>query len=135
MERGRKINSIVPDLRISLPSKGNMVPSLHDIKIISSCSTRYKRTRGDQSRGYSGKPTPPNLCCKGEDNRSNLLRNSRWRNAAGGEKASVDGGGERACCGSFWRGLRRHPRPDLPPCPIQGSGCQATAGKTRPTAI
>ena len=37
MERGRKLQSIVPDLRISLPNEDNLVPSLHEIKIISSC--------------------------------------------------------------------------------------------------
>ena len=34
MERGRKIQSIVPDLRISLPNEDNMVPSsLHEMKL------------------------------------------------------------------------------------------------------
>ena len=48
MERGRKIQSIVPDLRISLPIEGNLVPSLHEIKIISSCKTRYAPHRRGQ---------------------------------------------------------------------------------------
>ena len=48
MERGRKIQSIVPDLRISLPVEGNLVPCLHEIKIISSCKTRYAPHRGGQ---------------------------------------------------------------------------------------
>ena len=38
MERGRKMQSIVPDLRISLPLEGNLVPRLHEIKMISSCT-------------------------------------------------------------------------------------------------
>ena len=48
MERGRKLQSIVPDLRISLPMEGNMVPRLHEIKMISSCKTRYAPHRGGQ---------------------------------------------------------------------------------------
>ena len=72
---------------------------------------------------------------QGKGNRSNLLWNCRWRNGASREEAGVNGGGERACCRSFWRSLRRHPRPDLPPCPFPGSGCQATAWTARPTAF
>ena len=41
MERGRKLQSIVPDLRITLTVEGNPSPSLHEIKIISSSKTRY----------------------------------------------------------------------------------------------
>ena len=41
MERGRKVQSIVPDMRISIPVEGNLVPSLHEIKMISSSKTRY----------------------------------------------------------------------------------------------
>ena len=48
MERGRKLKSIVPDLRISLPNEDNLVPSLHEIKIISSCPTRYAPHRRGQ---------------------------------------------------------------------------------------
>ena len=48
MERGRKVQSIVPDLRISLPEEGNLVPSLHEIKVISSSKTRYKLQRRGQ---------------------------------------------------------------------------------------
>ena len=48
MERGRKIQSIVPDLRITIPIEGNLVPSLHEIKIISSCKTRYAPHRRGQ---------------------------------------------------------------------------------------
>ena len=48
MERGRKSQSIIPDLRISLPEEGNLNPSLHEIKVISSCETRYKLRRGGQ---------------------------------------------------------------------------------------
>ena len=48
MERGRKLQSIVPDLRISLPMEGNMVPRLHEIKMISSCKTRYAPHREGQ---------------------------------------------------------------------------------------
>ena len=48
MERGRKLQSIVPDLRISLPNEDNLVPSLHEIKIISSCPTRYAPHRRGQ---------------------------------------------------------------------------------------
>ena len=48
MERGRKVQSIVPDLRISIPVEGNLVPSLHEIKIISSSKTRYTPHRQGQ---------------------------------------------------------------------------------------
>ena len=48
MERGRKIQSIVPDLRITIPIEGNLVTSLHEIKIISSCKTRYAPHRRGQ---------------------------------------------------------------------------------------
>ena len=41
MERGRKVQSIVPDMRISIPVEGNLVPSLHEIKMINSSKTRY----------------------------------------------------------------------------------------------
>ena len=41
MERDRKVQSIVPDMRISIPEEGNLVPRLHEIKIISSSKTRY----------------------------------------------------------------------------------------------
>ena len=41
MERGRKVQSIVPDMRISIPEEGNFVPRLHELKIISSSKTRY----------------------------------------------------------------------------------------------
>ena len=41
MERGRKVQSIVPDMRISIPEEGNFVPRLHKLKIISSSKTRY----------------------------------------------------------------------------------------------
>ena len=41
MERGRKVQSIVPDLRITLEVEGNPVPSLHELKCISSSVTRY----------------------------------------------------------------------------------------------
>ena len=39
MERGRKVQSIVPDMRITIPEEGNLVPRLHEIKIISSSKT------------------------------------------------------------------------------------------------
>ena len=48
MERGRKVQSIVPDMRISIPVEGNLVPSLHAIKIISSSKTRYAPHRQGQ---------------------------------------------------------------------------------------
>ena len=41
MERGRKIQSIVPSLRITLEEEGNPVPSLHELKCISSSVIRY----------------------------------------------------------------------------------------------
>ena len=41
MERGRKVQSIVPDMRISIPDEGNFVQRLHELKIISSSKTRY----------------------------------------------------------------------------------------------
>ena len=49
--------------------------------------------------------------------------------------ACINGRGEGPCCRSFWRGLRRHPCLDLPPCQVQGAGCQATAGEERSTSI
>ena len=48
MDRGRKVQSIVPDLRISIPEEGNMIPRLHEIKIISSSRTRYAPHRQGQ---------------------------------------------------------------------------------------
>ena len=36
MERGRKVQSIVPDMRITIPEEGNLVPRLHEIKLINS---------------------------------------------------------------------------------------------------
>ena len=35
------MQSIVPDLRITIPVEGNPTPSLHEIKVISSSKTRY----------------------------------------------------------------------------------------------
>ena len=48
MERGRKVQSIVPDMRITIPEEGNLVPRLHEIKIISSSKTRYTVHREGQ---------------------------------------------------------------------------------------
>ena len=48
MERGRKVQSIVPDMRISIPIEGNLVPRLHEIKLISSSKTRYTLHREGQ---------------------------------------------------------------------------------------
>ena len=48
MERGRKVQSIVPDMRISIPEEGNFVPRLHELKIISSSKTRYAPRRQGQ---------------------------------------------------------------------------------------
>ena len=48
MERGRKIQSIVPDMRITIPVEGSLVPSLHEIKMISSSKTRYSVHREGQ---------------------------------------------------------------------------------------
>ena len=48
MERGRKLQSIVPDLRITIPVEGNPVPSLHEVKMISSSKTRYYPHRQGQ---------------------------------------------------------------------------------------
>ena len=42
IERGKKRQSIIPDMRISLPVEGNLVKRLHKIKMISSSKTRYK---------------------------------------------------------------------------------------------
>ena len=41
MERGRKVQSIVPDMRISIEEEGVLVRRLHEIKLISSSKTRY----------------------------------------------------------------------------------------------
>ena len=51
MERGRKVQSIVPDLRITLEVEGNPVPSLHELKCISSSVTRYYPQRQGQEAG------------------------------------------------------------------------------------
>ena len=48
MERGRKVQSIVPDMRITIPEEGNLVPRLHEIKLISSSKTRYTIHREGQ---------------------------------------------------------------------------------------
>ena len=48
MERGRKIQSIVPDMRITIPEEGNLVPRLHEIKMISSSKTNYTIHREGQ---------------------------------------------------------------------------------------
>ena len=48
MERGRKVQSIVPDMRITIPEEGNLVPRLHEIKLISSSKTRYSIHREGQ---------------------------------------------------------------------------------------
>ena len=48
MERGRKVQSIVPDMRISIPEEGNFVQRLHELKIISSSKTRYNPHRQGQ---------------------------------------------------------------------------------------
>merc|ERR1712155_4056 len=48
MERGRKVQSIVPDMMISVPEEGNFVPRLHELKIISSSKTRYTPHRQGQ---------------------------------------------------------------------------------------
>ena len=48
MERGRTVQSIVPDMRISVPEEGNFVLRLHELKIISSSKTRYNPHRQGQ---------------------------------------------------------------------------------------
>ena len=48
MEKGRKRQSIVPDLRIAIPTEGNLVQSLHEIKMISSSKSRYYPRREGQ---------------------------------------------------------------------------------------
>ena len=48
MERGRKVQSLVPDLRVGLVVEGNPVMSLHELKVISSSKTRYKPRRQGQ---------------------------------------------------------------------------------------
>ena len=50
MERGRKIQSIVPDLRITIPIEGVPTPSLHEVKVISSSVTRYTPHRQGQEQ-------------------------------------------------------------------------------------
>ena len=63
MERGRKVQSIVPDMRISIPEEGNFVPRLHELKIISSSKTRYNPHRQGQE------------AMKAVDKRANELNN------------------------------------------------------------
>ena len=48
MERGRKVQSMVPDLRITIPVQGNPTPRLHEVKMISSSKTRYTPHRQGQ---------------------------------------------------------------------------------------
>ena len=48
MERGRKRQSIVPDMRIAIPTEGNLERRLHEIKIISSSKSRYNPQREGQ---------------------------------------------------------------------------------------
>ena len=48
IEKARKLQSIVPDLRITIPVEGNPTPSLHEVKIISSSKTRYTPHRQGQ---------------------------------------------------------------------------------------
>jgi hypothetical protein len=48
MERGRKVQSIVPELRICLQVDGNPVQSLHELKCISSSKMRYAPRRERQ---------------------------------------------------------------------------------------
>ena len=48
IERGRKVQSIVPDMMISVPEEGNLVKRLHELKIISSSKTRYTPHRQGQ---------------------------------------------------------------------------------------
>ena len=48
MERGRKVQSIVPDMRIAIQEEGNLVQRLHEIKLISSSKTRYTIHREGQ---------------------------------------------------------------------------------------
>ena len=48
MERGRKVQPIVPDMRISIPEEGNTVPRLQELKNISSSRTRYAPHRQGQ---------------------------------------------------------------------------------------
>ena len=48
MERGRKVQSIVPDMRVSIPEEGNLVRRLHGIKLICSSKTRYTIHREGQ---------------------------------------------------------------------------------------
>ena len=48
MEKGSKVQSIFPDLRICLQMVGNPVQSLHELKCISSSKARYKPRRDGQ---------------------------------------------------------------------------------------
>ena len=48
MERGRKIQLILPDMGISISEEGNLVMRLLEIKLISSSKTRYTIHREGQ---------------------------------------------------------------------------------------
>ena len=48
IERGKKVQSIVPDMRVSIPEEGNLVRRLHEIKLISSSKTTYTIHREGQ---------------------------------------------------------------------------------------
>ena len=51
IEKGRTRQSIVPDFRISIPeAEGREVPTLFEMKVISSCRTRYPRNPQPESR-------------------------------------------------------------------------------------
>ena len=51
IDRGRTRQSMVPDYRISIPvAGGRVVPTLYEMKVVSSCRTRYKRNPKPEGR-------------------------------------------------------------------------------------
>ena len=56
IERGRTRQSIVPDFRISIPEEGGrVIPTLYEMKVISSCKTRYKRNPKPEARAVDAR--------------------------------------------------------------------------------
>ena len=88
IERGRTRQSIVPDFKISIPEGGGRVtPTLYEMKVISSCKTRYGRNPKPEARAV--------------DIRSELLHGEYTKKARntdqkfGGTIAGETGGVER----------------------------------------
>ena len=126
MERGRKVQSIFPDMRISIPEEGNVVLRLHELKIISSSKTRYKPHR----QGQEAK--------KAVDKRAEKLNSEYISKARAtdqmycgtevgtdhwtcGDQAGILGRGQRDCGRRLRGGIRPSSQPYPPPGCIKGT--------------